>query len=113
MSHESTKRAKAKERTTTGIPRWSPARVLVGRSLGYLGESGRDPEFSSTYGRTWWKGMLGWYMSMLLCVQGSCVNEECRERHEAEEHMWLGEICAQVLSLGCYSDYEIHGNWES
>ncbi|OIW33312.1 hypothetical protein CONLIGDRAFT_628188 [Coniochaeta ligniaria NRRL 30616] len=38
---------------TPGIPRWSPTRVLVWRSSAYLWESGRDPEFSDVYGRTW------------------------------------------------------------
>ncbi|KAB5513341.1 hypothetical protein GE09DRAFT_632006 [Coniochaeta sp. 2T2.1] len=42
-----------KERTTPGIPRWSPTRVLVWRLSAYLWESGRDPEFSDIYGRTW------------------------------------------------------------
>ena len=40
-----------KVHTTPGIPRSSPTRVLVWLSLAYLWESGRDPEFSSGYGR--------------------------------------------------------------
>ena len=44
------KREKEKH-TTPGI-RWSsPTQLLVWPSLVYLGESGRDPEFSSGYGR--------------------------------------------------------------
>ena len=40
-----------KKHTTPGI-RWSsPTQLLVWRLLAYLWESGRDPEFSSTYGR--------------------------------------------------------------
>jgi hypothetical protein len=40
-----------KQHTTPGI-RWSsPTQLLVWRLLTYLWESGRDPEFSSTYGR--------------------------------------------------------------
>ena len=40
-----------KEHTTPGI-RWSsPTQLLVWPSLAYLWESGRDPEFSSGYGR--------------------------------------------------------------
>ena len=42
---------KKKIHTTPGIPRSSPTRVLVWLSLAYLWESGRDPEFSSGYGR--------------------------------------------------------------
>ena len=40
-----------KKHTTPGI-RWSsPTQLLVWPSLAYLWESGRDPEFSSGYGR--------------------------------------------------------------
>ena len=40
-----------KRHTTPGI-RWSsPTQLLVWPSLAYLWESGRDPEFSSGYGR--------------------------------------------------------------
>ena len=43
-----------KEHTTPGI-RWSsPTQLLIRRYLAYLGESGRDPEFSRCYGRMWW-----------------------------------------------------------
>ncbi|KAK2037848.1 hypothetical protein LZ31DRAFT_157103 [Colletotrichum somersetense] len=39
--------------TTPGI-RWSsPTQLLIRPSLAYLWESGRDPEFSSGYGRMW------------------------------------------------------------
>ena len=41
----------SKKHTTPGI-RWSsPTQLLVWPSLAYLWESGRDPEFSSGYGR--------------------------------------------------------------
>ena len=44
-----------KEHTTPGI-RWSsPTQLLVWPSLAYLWESGRDPEFSSGYGRMYCK----------------------------------------------------------
>ncbi|OIW24922.1 hypothetical protein CONLIGDRAFT_75840 [Coniochaeta ligniaria NRRL 30616] len=46
---------KRSKRTTPGIPRWSPTRVLVWRLSAYLWESGRDPELSDIYGRTWKK----------------------------------------------------------
>ena len=39
------------QHTTPGIRWWSPTQLLVWRSLAYLGESGRDPEFSSACGR--------------------------------------------------------------
>ena len=41
----------SKKHTTAGI-RWSsPTQLLIRPSLAYLWESGRDPEFSSGYGR--------------------------------------------------------------
>ena len=51
---EETKKTK---HTTPGI-RWSsPTQLLVRPSLAYLWESGRDPEFSSGYGRMWLSGV--------------------------------------------------------
>ena len=48
------KKWQKKKRTTPGI-RWSsPTQLLVWRSPVYLRESGRDPEFSGAYGRTWY-----------------------------------------------------------
>ena len=48
---EGKRRQRQKKHTTPGI-RWSSAtQLLVWRSLACLWESGRDPEFSSTYGR--------------------------------------------------------------
>jgi hypothetical protein len=37
--------------TTVGIPRWSPTLVLVARFSAYVWQSGRDAQFSLTYGR--------------------------------------------------------------
>jgi hypothetical protein len=37
--------------TTGGIPRWSPTLVLVARFSAYVWQSGRDAQFSLTYGR--------------------------------------------------------------
>jgi hypothetical protein len=39
------------EHTTGGIPRWSPTLVLVARFSAYVWQSGRDAQFSLTYGR--------------------------------------------------------------
>jgi hypothetical protein len=43
--------AKSKRHTTGGIPRWSPTLVLVARFSAYVWQSGRDAQFSLTYGR--------------------------------------------------------------
>ena len=44
--------AKRKQKHTTGgIPRWSPTLVLVARFSAYVWQSGRDAQFSLTYGR--------------------------------------------------------------
>ena len=40
-----------KKHTTPRIPRSSPTLVLIRRFPAYLWESGRDPEFSGSYGR--------------------------------------------------------------
>jgi hypothetical protein len=37
--------------TAGGIPRWSPTLVLVARFSAYVWQSGRDAQFSLTYGR--------------------------------------------------------------
>ena len=42
---------KSKKHTTGGIPRWSPTLVLVARFSAYVWQSGRDAQFSLTYGR--------------------------------------------------------------
>ena len=43
--------AKKQKHTTGGIPRWSPTLVLVARFSAYVWQSGRDAQFSLTYGR--------------------------------------------------------------
>jgi hypothetical protein len=43
--------AKRQKHTTGGIPRWSPTLVLVARFSAYVWQSGRDAQFSLTYGR--------------------------------------------------------------
>jgi hypothetical protein len=42
---------KIQKHTTGGIPRWSPTLVLVARFSAYVWQSGRDAQFSLTYGR--------------------------------------------------------------
>ena len=42
---------KSQKHTTGGIPRWSPTLVLVARFSAYVWQSGRDAQFSLTYGR--------------------------------------------------------------
>jgi hypothetical protein len=46
-----TKREQNQKHTTGGIPRWSPTLVLVARFSAYVWQSGRDAQFSLTYGR--------------------------------------------------------------
>ena len=45
------KNSKRQKHTTGGIPRWSPTLVLVARFSAYVWQSGRDAQFSLTYGR--------------------------------------------------------------
>jgi hypothetical protein len=57
LSRSASTRAKVlhqQNHTTGGIPRWSPTLVLVARFSAYVWQSGRDAQFSLTYGRMWW-----------------------------------------------------------
>jgi hypothetical protein len=47
----SVKKTQKYKHTTGGIPRWSPTLVLVARFSAYVWQSGRDAQFSLTYGR--------------------------------------------------------------
>jgi hypothetical protein len=51
----------ARIHTTGGIPRWSPTLVLVARFSAYVWQSGRDAQFSLTYGRMCLIVQLGQY----------------------------------------------------
>jgi hypothetical protein len=67
---DSPSRAKSTERrqkhTTGGIPRWSPTLVLVARFSAYVWQSGRDAQFSLTYGRMCL--LLGYWMLNMLTL---------------------------------------------
>jgi hypothetical protein len=54
--------SKKQKHTTGGIPRWSPTLVLVARFSAYVWQSGRDAQFSLTYGR----------MCLLVWLFGLC-----------------------------------------
>jgi hypothetical protein len=49
------KKNRSRKHTTGGIPRWSPTLVLVARFSAYVWQSGRDAQFSLTYGRMYLK----------------------------------------------------------
>jgi hypothetical protein len=53
--------AKRQKHTTGGIPRWSPTLVLVARFSAYVWQSGRDAQFSLTYGRMYLVKVFGFY----------------------------------------------------
>jgi hypothetical protein len=66
---------KIKKHTTGGIPRWSHTLVLVARFSAYVWQSGRDAQFSLTYGR----------MCLVIGNHGiDPINEY--ERHRHSEH---------------------------
>jgi hypothetical protein len=48
--------------TTGGIPRWSPTLVLVARFSAYVWQSGRDAQFSLTYGRMYHSDYYMYYI---------------------------------------------------
>jgi hypothetical protein len=45
------RQSRRQKHTAGGIPRWSPTLVLVARFSAYVWQSGRDAQFSLTYGR--------------------------------------------------------------
>jgi hypothetical protein len=66
--------------TTGGIPRWSPTLVLVARFSAYVWQSGRDAQFSLTYGRMYSNSftsshilrfVLHWRSSLILMIDVS------------------------------------------
>jgi hypothetical protein len=59
--------AKEQKHTTGGIPRWSPTLVLVARFSAYVWQSGRDAQFSLTYGRMC---LFGGYKSRCTLMTG-------------------------------------------
>jgi hypothetical protein len=58
IGHLLRKMSKRERHTTGGIPRWSPTLVLVARFSAYVWQSGRDAQFSLTYGRMCYVGLL-------------------------------------------------------
>jgi hypothetical protein len=55
------------EHTTGGIPRWSPTLVLVARFSAYVWQSGRDAQFSLTYGRMYPIMFCNLYNPIVFC----------------------------------------------
>jgi hypothetical protein len=74
---------KNKKHTTGGIPRWSPTLVLVARFSAYVWQSGRDAQFSLTYGRM--------CLYLYLCNHDR-VHRKARYLEVAsEERMWKSD----------------------
>ena len=71
--------------TTGGIPRWSPTLVLVARFSAYVWQSGRDAQFSLTYGRMWHGGLC-------RCIDCSCdsqqIHREDLRRNQVSMRPW-------------------------
>jgi hypothetical protein len=62
-----------KKHTTGGIPRWSPTLVLVARFSAYVWQSGRDAQFSLTYGRMY-QGSICAHYNNILILQAKCIH---------------------------------------
>ena len=87
---------KKKKRTTPGI-RWSsPTQLLVWPSVTYLWESGRDPEFSTGYGRTWL-----FYVWNLIIKEGDKMSF-CGRYRQKRGKVWIEanalHICTRALT---------------
>jgi hypothetical protein len=61
----------SQKHTTGGIPRWSPTLVLVARFSAYVWQSGRDAQFSLTYGRMCQLRELRYYLPSSVGSRGS------------------------------------------
>jgi hypothetical protein len=65
---------KIQKHTTGGIPRWSPTLVLVARFSAYVWQSGRDAQFSLTYGRMCSISNIKQYIPFVSCSTFFLIN---------------------------------------
>jgi hypothetical protein len=83
MESRATKRQK---HTTGGIPRWSPTLVLIARFSAYVWQSGRDAQFSLTYGRMYLWSQNRQYENLSMPVGEEEVHSTMRARSGPIEH---------------------------
>jgi hypothetical protein len=74
--------AKRQKHTTGGIPRWSPTLVLVARFSAYVWQSGRDAQFSLTYGRMYLELSIEIYIAQNNIILGVWPCALACNRHE-------------------------------
>jgi hypothetical protein len=85
--------AKRQKHTTGGIPRWSPTLVLVARFSAYVWQSGRDAQFSLTYGR------------MCKNLTNACYDTQLYGRYLFQRRLFCGRstggasVCGTCLLL--------------
>jgi hypothetical protein len=75
--------------TTGGIPRWSPTLVLVARFSAYVWQSGRDAQFSLTYGRMYLEKLRIQYIAETQANDGRWSPAANAKRHV------VGERCSR------------------
>jgi hypothetical protein len=79
--------------TTGGIPRWSPTLVLVARFSAYVWQSGRDAQFSLTYGRMY---LVSIRIEHNVCnTSPDCTNATNRPRQPESHTATRGLISAK------------------
>jgi hypothetical protein len=61
--------------TTGGIPRWSPTLVLVARFSAYVWQSGRDAQFSLTYGRMYRECYVAYHDAKIITRRLERLNQ--------------------------------------
>ena len=76
--------AKRQKHTTGGIPRWSPTLVLVARFSAYVWQSGRDAQFSLTYGRMCLILFCQFYNQILVRISTVAIPELVIVRHPVD-----------------------------
>jgi hypothetical protein len=88
--------------TTGGIPRWSPTLVLVARFSAYVWQSGRDAQFSLTYGRMYQIFISKKYIAQRCDQQEAAPRRVQRLDNESafdQWTLWFCEVDSLHLSL--------------
>jgi hypothetical protein len=78
---------KRQKHTTGGIPRWSPTLVLVARFSAYVWQSGRDAQFSLTYGRMYLYEFVTIYKNPLSKVSSGLERKAAAEGHPQQPRL--------------------------
>ena len=88
-------RGKKKKHTAGGILRWSPTLILVARFSAYVWQSGRDAQFSLTYGRMY---QINWSRCTCMPSIWYKVTYRRRRRRPSQYGFNIPKVQATLLS---------------